>query len=216
MSAVASMIIWIKSTSCLIRSFAISSADQSFYIFTQTSLIKHTILPSQMPDFSWFPFRDSSSSLLSRFSICSSSVLSALGEHRRSLFFPFLSLLQIPVLQMISLYRSSPRLVKSIFSSCVCAQRTSFCPSHNSKYKKTARIIFWRPLATKRFLRFFLSFITTKQFYAGITTALICVGLSVFFCTMHNFIGISFALFCAYITTHPLISRKHPGNTWQI
>ena len=59
--------------------------------------------------------------------------------------FPFLSLLQIPVLQMISLYRSSPRLVKSIFSSCVCAQRTSFCPSHNSKYKKTARIIFWRP-----------------------------------------------------------------------
>ena len=140
MSAVASMIIWIKSTSCLIRSFAISSADQSFYIFTQTSLIKRTILPSQMPDFSWFPFRDSSSSLLSRFSICSSSVLSALGEHRRSLFFPFLSLLQIPVLQMISLYRSSPR-----FSSCVCAQRTSFCPSHNSKYIKTARIIFWRP-----------------------------------------------------------------------
>lgn len=59
--------------------------------------------------------------------------------------FPFLSLLQIPVLQMISLYRSSQRLVKSIFSSCVCAQRTSFCPSHNSKYKKTARIIFWRP-----------------------------------------------------------------------
>ena len=129
--------------------------------------------------------------------------------------FPFLSLLQIPVLQMISLYRSSPRLVKSIFSSCVCAQRTSFCPSHNSKYKKTARIIFWRPLATKRFLRFFLSFITTKQFYAGITTALICVGLSVFFCTMHNFIGISFAQFCAYITIYPLISRKHPGSTWQ-
>lgn len=114
--------------------------------------------------------------------------------------FPFLSLLQIPVLQMISLYRSSPRLVKSIFSSCVCAQRTSFCPSHNSKYIKTARIIFWRPLATKRFLRFFLSFVTTKQFYAGITTALICVGLSVLFCTMHNYIRISFTLFCAYIT----------------
>lgn len=129
--------------------------------------------------------------------------------------FPFLSLLQIPVLQMISLYRSSPRLVKSIFSSCVCAQRTSFCPSHNSKYIKTARIIFWRPLATKRFLRFFLSFVTTKQFYAGITTALICVGLSVFFCTMHNFIGISFALLCAYITIYPLISRKRPGNTWR-
>ena len=129
--------------------------------------------------------------------------------------FPFLSLLQIPVLQMISLYRSSPRLVKSIFSSCVCAQRTSFCPSHNSKYIKTARIIFWRPLATKRFLRFFLSFVTTKQFYAGITTALICVGLSVFFCTMHNFIGISFALPCAYITIYHLISRKRPGSTWQ-
>ena len=129
--------------------------------------------------------------------------------------FPFLSLLQIPVLQMISLYRSSPRLVKSFFSSCVCAQRTSFCPSHNSKYKKTARIIFWRPLATKRFLRFFLSFVTTKQFYAGITTALICVGLSVFFCTMHNFICILFALICAYITIYPLVSRKRPGSTWQ-
>ena len=95
------------------------------------------------------------------------------------------------------------------------AKRTSFLPSHNSKYIKTARIIFWRPLATKRFLRFFLSFVTTKQFYAGITTALICVGLSVFFCTMHNSIGISFALFCAYITIYPLISRKRPGNTWQ-
>ena len=130
--------------------------------------------------------------------------------------FPFLSLLQIPVLQMISLYRSSPRLVKSFFSSCVCAQRTSFCPSHNSKYKKTARIIFWRPLATKRFLRFFLSFVTTKQFYAGITTALICVGLSVFFCTMHNFICILFALICAYITIYPLVSRKHPESTSQI
>lgn len=129
--------------------------------------------------------------------------------------FPVLSLLQIPVLQMISLYRSSPRRVKSIFSSCVCAQRTSFCPSHNSKYKKTARIIFWRPLATKRFLRFFLSFVTTKQFYGGITTALICVGLSVLFCTMHNFIRISFALFCAYITMYPLISRKRPESTWQ-
>ena len=70
-------------------------------------------------------------------------------------------------------------------------------------------------MATKRFLRFFLSFVTTKQFYAGITTALICVGLSVFFCTMHNFIGISFALLCAYITIYPLISRKHPGNTWR-
>lgn len=95
-------------------------------------------------------------------------------------------------------------------------KRTSFLPSHNSKYIKTARIIFWRPLATKRFLRFFLSFVTTKQFYAGITTALICVGLSVFFCTMHNFIGISFALFCAYITIYPLISRKRPGNTYRI
>lgn len=94
-------------------------------------------------------------------------------------------------------------------------KRTSFLPSHNSKYIKTARIIFWRPLATKRFLRFFLSFVTTKQFYAGITTALICVGLSVFFCTMHNFIGISFALFCAYITIYPLISRKRPESTWQ-
>ena len=94
-------------------------------------------------------------------------------------------------------------------------RKAQSCPSHNSKYKKTARIIFWRPVATKRFLRFFLSFITTKQFFAGITTALICVGLSVFFFTMHNFISISCALFCAYITIYPLISRKHPGSTWQ-
>lgn len=94
-------------------------------------------------------------------------------------------------------------------------RKAQSCPSHNSKYKKTARIIFWRPVATKRFLRFFLSFITTKQFFAGITTALICVGLSVFFFTMHNFISISCALFCAYITIYPLISRKHPESTWQ-
>ena len=74
-------------------------------------------------------------------------------------------------------------------------------------------------MATKRFLRFFLSFVTTKQFYAGITTALICVGLSVFFCTMHNFIGISFMLFCTYITIHHNISPyfaktsgKHMAN----
>lgn len=114
--------------------------------------------------------------------------------------FPFLSLLQIPVLQMISLYRSSPRRVKSIFSSCVCAQRTSFCPSHNSKYKKTARIIFWRPSGYEAISALFPFFHYDKT---GFLQALrqrwfvldcpfsfaLCTIISV--CRSHNFVHIS-------------------------
>lgn len=70
-------------------------------------------------------------------------------------------------------------------------------------------------MATKRFLRFFLSFVTTKPFYTGITTALICVGLSVFFALYTIYLHIVRVNLCIYHNISPCFAKtsgKHMAN----
>lgn len=157
------------------------------------------------------------------FLLCIFLSLSAQGVHTHPLFlFPFsLSLVYFSFLyDTIILLHSIPDNQMFAVLSSEYTRKAQSCPLRNYNYKKTARIIFWRPNGYEAISALFPFFHYDKT---GFLQALrqrwfvLDCPFSFALCTiLLVYRSCYFVHILQYITIYHLISRKRPENTSQI